>query len=53
MLFFSTRSFRTFHLTVLDEVKVVARLALGDDLAASGEFYSFQSGGDSLQSAAL
>ena len=53
MLFLRTISFRTLHLTILDEVKVVARLAFGDDFAAGGELDALEGVGDSLQSTAI
>ena len=48
MLFFSTRSFRTFYFPVLDQVKVVARLAFGHYFTAGGELDALQGVGDSL-----
>ena len=53
MLFFSTRSFRTFNFPVLDQIKVVARLALRDDFAAGGELDALEGVGDSLQSTTI
>ena len=48
VLLVATRSFRTFYLAVLDQVKVVARLALRDYFAAGGELDALEGVGDSL-----
>ena len=50
MLLVTTRSFRTLNFAIFDEVKVVARLALGHYFTAGGELDALQGVGDSLQS---
>ena len=53
VLLLRTISFRTLHLAVLDEVKVVARLALRDYFTTRGELDALEGVGDSLQCAGV